>query len=210
MPGPEVKPCVKELLAVLKKCSIYLIGPMGSGKSTLSKYLAYELGFRHLDTDELVTAVAKKSISDIFAQDGEESFRDLEAAVLSQVAPFIGCVVATGGGVVLRRANWGMLQTGIVVYLESTVDVLAERLADDTGRPLLQGERDEDALRDRIEGILEQRRSLYEQADVKVHVDRDAVVDEVAEEVVRRLSNFIKENPPRLSKLYPGSVPDKS
>lgn len=203
---PEViAPEVKELRSVLKKCSIYLIGPMGSGKSVVGKYLAQELRFRFLDTDQLIEAVSKKSIPQIFADDGEEAFRDLETAVLDQVAPFIGCVVATGGGAVLRKTNWGKLQTGIVVYIEVPVAVLEDRLRGDKGRPLLR-DASPTELKERIENILEERKHLYGQADVKVHVDRDAPVDDVGKEIVRKLTNFIKAHPPRLAALYPGNM----
>lgn len=200
----DMKPEVKELRSVLKKCSIYLIGPMGSGKSAVGKYLAFELGFRFLDTDELVESVAKKSISDIFKDSGEEAFRDLESAVLDEVQPFIGCCVATGGGVVLRKPNWGKMQTGIVAYLEAPVDVLVERLKSDTTRPLLAGA---DDLTERVSSILNSRRHLYENADVTVSIGSGDTVDEIGKEVVRKLTNFIKANPPRLAKLYPGNLP---
>lgn len=200
----DLKPAVKELRSVLKKCSIYLVGPMGSGKSAIGKYLAFELDFRFLDTDALIESVSQKSIPEIFKQDGEEAFRDTESAVLGEVQPFIGCVVATGGGAVLRKPNWGKMQTGIVVYLEAPVDVLVERLRHDTSRPLLA---DAEDLRERISSILDQRRNLYEQADVAVHIKADQPVDEVGKEVIRNLTNFIKANPPRLSKLYPGNLP---
>lgn len=200
----DMKPEVKELRSVLKKCSLYLIGPMGSGKSAIGKYLAFELGFRFLDTDELIESVENKSISDIFKESGEEGFRDLEAAILDQVQPFIGCCVATGGGVVLRKENWGKLQTGIVVYLEAPVDVLVERLKKDTTRPLLA---DADDLAERVSSILNARRYLYEQADVTVSIGAGDLVDKVGKEVVRTLTNFIKANPPRAANLHPGNLP---
>ncbi|KAI0562863.1 Shikimate Kinase [Gracilaria domingensis] len=204
----DVTPEVKELKSVLKKCSVYLIGPMGTGKSAVGKYLASEIGFRFLDTDQLIESVAKKPIPEIFEGDGEEAFRDLESAVLDQVAAFIGCCVATGGGAVLRKSNWGKLQTGIVVYLETPVDVLNDRLQNDTGRPLLKNT-DAVTLRERIREILEERRDLYNQADVTVRVKKDMPVDEVGKELIRQLTNFIKSNPPRSSKLYPSKLPKR-
>lgn len=202
----EMKPQVKELRSVLKKCPIFLIGPMGSGKSVLGKYLAFEMGFRFLDTDDLIETVAKKSIPEIFESDGEDAFRDLESAVLDQVAAFIGCCVATGGGAVLRKENWGKLHAGIVVYLKTPVDVLSDRLQGDTGRPLLK-DADAEALRERLHDILEERRHLYEQADVTVQIEEDMAVDDIGMEVIRVVTNFIKANPPRLASLYPGSLP---
>lgn len=200
----EMTPQVKELRSVLKKCSIYLVGTMGSGKSAIGKYLAYELGFRFLDIDELIEGAAKKTISEIFEEDGEEAFRDLESDVLGHVQAFIGCCVSTGGGAVLRKSNWGKLQTGIVVYLEAPVEVLVDRLKDDKTRPLLA---DAEDLTERITSILNDRRSLYEQADVTVPIKAGDPVDDIGKDLIRRVTNFIKANPPRLSKLYPGNLP---
>lgn len=198
----DLRPAVKDLMTRLKKCSVYLVGPMGSGKSALGKFLSHQFGFRFLDTDELIELSAGRGIPAIFAADGEEAFRDLETAILDQVQAFIGCCVATGGGAVLRTQNWAKLQTGLVVFLDVPVDVLCDRLQGDTGRPLLQG----GDLRSKVEGILEERRAMYEQADVTVNVAADDAVDDIAEEVIRKLNNFIKENPPRLSKLYAANM----
>lgn len=198
----DLRPAVKDLMTRMKKCSVYLVGPMGSGKSALGKFLSHQFEFRFLDTDELIELSAKKDIPTIFANDGEEAFRDLETAILDQVQAFIGCCVATGGGVVMRTQNWAKLQTGLVVFLDVPADVLYDRLKGDTSRPLLQG----GELRTKIETILKERRSMYEQADVTVEVAADDAVDDIAEEVIRKLNNFIKENPPRLSKLYAANL----
>lgn len=206
----EYSPEVKELRSVLKKCSLYLVGPMGSGKSAVGKFLAHELGFHFLDTDSLIEGVAKKSVADLFSDDGEYEFRDVEAKVLEQVSAFIGCVVATGGGIVLRKNNWGHLQTGIVIYLNTKVDLLYHRLSQNGSketqhRPLLTSASSPDQLRERIENIVNERDHLYRQADVVIDIgDHNYAVDDVAKELVRKLTNFIKANPPKLSKLYPG------
>lgn len=205
----ELSKEVKELRSVLKKCSIYLIGPMGCGKSAVGKFLAYELGFRFLDTDDLIETVAQKPITQIFEEDGHESFRDLESSVLEQVTPFIACCVSTGGGIVLRKDNWGKLHSGIVVYLETPVDVLQDRLQSENEsdkRPLLK---DAESIRDRIQDIMTEREHLYKQADVTIHCEAGVPVDQICQDIVRTLTNFIKANPPKLSKLYPGNLPNK-
>lgn len=202
-PSRDLRPAVKELRSVLKKCSLYLVGPMGSGKSAVGKYLASELDFRFLDTDDIIESAAQKSIPDIFKEDGEETFRDGESNVLREVQQFIGCIISTGGGVVLRKENWGKMQTGIVIYLEAPVDVLVKRLEGDTTRPLLA---DAEDLTERVTSILEKRRNLYEQADVAIQIKADESVNEIGNELVRNLTNFIKANPPRLSKMYPGKL----
>lgn len=204
LPPREVSPEVKELRSMLKKCSIYLIGPMGSGKSVVGNYLSRELDFRFLDTDDLIESLAKRSASEIFETEGEKGFREIESAILDQVVSFIGCCVATGGGIVTKKENWGYLQTGLVIYLNTPVDVLKDRLLNETDkRPLLK---DAESLRDRIEDILEERKHLYEQADVTIQVAAGMAVDEVGKEIIRSLTNFIKSNPPKLAALYPGNV----
>lgn len=198
---------VKELRSVMKKCPIFLIGPMGSGKSAVGRYLARELGFRHLDTDEIIEALVKKPIKEIFAQEGEDHFRSLETAVLEQVSAFIACCVSTGGGIVIRKENWGKLHAGLVVYLDTPVDVLTDRLQGESdNRPLLT---DAESLRDRIKDILHEREHLYKQADVCVKCEAGQGIDEIGQDIIRALTNFIKSNPPKLSKLYPGSLPKK-
>lgn len=200
----ELSAEAKELRSVLKKCSLYLIGPMGSGKSSVGKHLAYELGFRFLDTDQIIENVANRSISEIFSTEGEEAFRDIETAVLDQVASFIGCCISTGGGIVIRKDNWGRLQSGIVVYLDVPVQVLHDRLMSETdNRPLLH---DAVSLRDRITDIMFEREHLYKQADVTVHCKSGMPVDEITKEIIRSVTNFIKSNPPKLSTLYPGTL----
>lgn len=206
-PAHELSPEAKELRSVLKKCSLYLVGPMGSGKSVIGRYLATLLGFRFLDTDTIIEEIAKKPVAEIFEESGEAHFRDIETAVLDQIAPFIACCVATGGGAVVRKENWGRLQTGIVIYLQSPVDLLVDRLQGETGnRPLLK---DAESIRQRMEAIMDERHALYKQADVTVKCEREMAVDDIAMEAMRSLTNFIKANPPKLAKLYPGSFPKK-
>ena len=200
----ELSGAVEDLKTRLKRCTVYLIGPMGSGKSVIGKFLASQLKFRYLDTDAIIEQVAKRSISEIFEDDGEAKFRDLESAVLDQVQAFLNCVVSTGGGIVMRDSNWGKLQTGIVIYLDVPIEVLVKRLENERDkRPLLKsGE-----LQDTLQTIMNTRRVLYEQADVTVNVKENDAVDNVALEVCRKLSNFIKENPPKSAELYSAGIP---
>ncbi len=201
----ELGNAVRDLKSRLKRCSLYFVGPMGSGKSVIGKFIAQQLSFRFLDTDALIEGVTKRSISELFADEGEAAFRDLEAAVLDQVQAFLNCVVATGGGIVLRDTNWGKLQTGIVVFLDVPIDILVKRLEGDTTRPLLK----DGDLREKLEAIMASRRSLYELADVTVNVNEGDAVDNVALEVCRKVSNFIKENPPKMSALYSSNLNEK-
>jgi shikimate kinase len=154
-----------ELARRLEGLNIYLVGMMGAGKSAAGKPLAEALGYRFLDADTALEQVAGRSIPEIFASDGEAGFRALETAVLGQITGWHSLVVATGGGVVTRPENWGHLRQGVVVWLDAPSELLLQRLGSDpTARPLLQADQPET----RLQALLEQRRPLYGQADLRV------------------------------------------
>jgi shikimate kinase len=112
---------------------IFLIGYRGTGKTTVARLLADELGWPWLDADELLERHAGKTIKQIFAEEGEASFRDREAAVLEDLAGRTGHVIATGGGAVLRPENRALLKTGLVIWLKADAACLWQRLqADDS------------------------------------------------------------------------------
>jgi shikimate kinase len=127
--------------------------------------LAAALGYRFIDADETLERAAGCSIPEIFARDGEAAFRDLETAVLESIAPWHSLVVATGGGVVTRPRNWGLLRQGLVVWLDASEELLLKRLrADPSPRPLLTAV----DLDDRMVRLLSERRRLYAEADLVI------------------------------------------
>ena len=133
--------------------------------------------------------VAGRSIPELFASEGETGFRDLEAAVLNQIASWHSLVVATGGGVVTRPENWGQLHQGVVIWLDAPDALLLERLsADPTPRPLMQSA-DPAA---RLAELMTQRRPLYAQADLHIVQDGRSA-DQVAEQVLEALPGVLKE-----------------
>lgn len=148
----------------LKKTNLYLTGVMGAGKTTVGRKLAHRIGYRFLDTDELVEQSAGMSINDIFATSGEAAFRELETEVLAQVSAYTSLVVATGGGIVTQTMNWSYLRHGIVIWLDVPIHILVSRLANDTTRPLLQGE----DLAQKLKSTMAQRHHLYAQADIRI------------------------------------------
>jgi shikimate kinase len=169
---------------MLKGTNIFLIGMMGAGKSTIGKLLAQKLGYGFLDTDPLIEQCASKSIPDIFANYGEEAFRDLEQKVLSQVSAHTRLVVATGGGIVMRSLNWSHLHDGIVIWIDVPVETLYDRLKNESEhRPLLQTDNPSQTLSD----IYNQRRDRYAQADISIMVSEEETSQEVCDRLLSML-----------------------
>lgn len=134
---------------------------MGSGKSSIGRLVAGRLGFRFLDTDALIVQGAGMEIAGIFEREGEERFRDRETEVLESIGERRHCVVATGGGTVLRERNRELLRDlGLVVLLTASEEVIFDRVSRNSRRPLLQTENP----RATISRLLENRRAAYEAA----------------------------------------------
>jgi shikimate kinase len=169
--------------------SIYLIGMMGSGKTSTGRPLAKRLGYGFVDADAVIEQVAGCAIPEIFEREGEAGFRFIESQVLNAISQRHSLVVATGGGVVTKPENWGQLHSGIVVWLDVNRAQLIERLRDDsTQRPLLQQPNPEAAL----DTLLQERRPLYGEADLTV-VIKDESPDAVADGILQLLPTLIKD-----------------
>ncbi len=167
---------------VLPSTCLFLIGVRGSGKSTVARLLAEKMGWRWRDADEVLEQRYGQTIRAIFANEGEAGFRDKEAAVLADLCALRPCVVATGGGVLLRESNRRLMRaSGRAIWLTASVDTLWQRIRDDETtaerRPALTvGGRAE------IEEILRLREPLYRQyADYIVDTTAKTVPDIVAE-----------------------------
>lgn len=186
----------EDLRSKLRSTCIYLVGMMGSGKSTTGDILANKIGYRFLDTDEIAEFMIETPISEFFAQGKEAEFRDIEYQVLMELAQYTRVVVATGGGIVERTSNWGILQHGIVVFLDMSPEDIFSRLSRDATqvakRPLLQGP----DPKGRLLALSEKRHGLYSQADVKVPVSQEDSPEEVAERVASSVLTFIASNGP--------------
>ncbi len=146
--------------------NIILVGPMGSGKTTIGRQLAKQLNMTFFDSDHEIEAKTGANIPLIFELEGEKGFRKRETAMLDELSQKNAVVLATGGGAVLALENRKMLrQRGIVIYLSATLEQLWERTRLDKNRPLLQTENP----RDKIAALLEQRSPLYEEmADITI------------------------------------------
>ena len=163
---------------------VYLIGYRGCGKTTLGRQLAEKLRWPFVDTDVQIENEVGRSIRKIFADDGEDRFRQLEQLTLASVAARAhSSVVATGGGAILRVENRQvMLDTGHIVYLRASADILWQRISQDptTGqrRPNLSG----CGGYEEVVAILRQRKPIYEQLSQKtVQTDSQKPDDIVAE-----------------------------
>ena len=169
--------------------SLYLVGMMGSGKTSTGRPLAERLGYGFVDADAVIEQAAGCSIPEIFERDGEAGFRKLESQVLSAISQRHSLVVATGGGVVTQPENWGLLHSGIVIWLDVVPDQLLQRLkADSTVRPLLQTADPEAALN----ALLNERRPLYAEADLTVVIN-DETPEAVADGILQLLPSLLKD-----------------
>ena len=169
--------------------NLYLVGMMGSGKTSTGRPLAERLGYGFVDADAVIEQAAGCSIPEIFERDGEEGFRKLESQVLSAISQRHSLVVATGGGVVTQPENWGLLHSGIVIWLDVVSDQLLQRLkADSTVRPLLQTADPEAALNT----LLNERRPLYAEADLTVVIN-DEAPETVADGILQLLPSLLKD-----------------
>jgi len=163
------------------KKNLILIGFMGCGKTTVGLRLSYRLRIPVEDTDKLIEQNEGRTISEIFARDGEAAFRKMETELLEGIAQRkYARILSVGGGTPTNPVNRELLkQIGTVIYLRVRPETVYERLKTDTTRPLLQCE---DPL-SRIRQLLEERRQAYETcADIIVDVD-DMTVDEILDQI---------------------------
>lgn len=162
--------------------NIILIGFMGSGKSTVGTRLSYRLKCVFSDTDKMIEKKENRSISEIFAAEGEEYFREAETELLRKLRESrTRQILSVGGGTPLRAENRKLLrELGTVLYLKVSAETVYERLKGDATRPLLQAENP----MERIKALLEEREEIYrEAADMIVEVDGKKpakIVEEIA------------------------------
>lgn len=161
--------------------TIYLIGFMGSGKSTVGGQLAKKLSKSYIDTDQLIEDQYEQRISNIFKTHGEGVFRTYETECLLQASAYE--VVSTGGGIVERQQNLQTMNShGVSVYLQTSFEVIAQRIDKDPTRPLWNKD-----SKDTV-NLFKKRSSIYEDfADYTIQTD-DKSVDAIVKEVIRILT----------------------
>jgi shikimate kinase len=159
---------------------IFLIGMMGSGKTTIGKLLAEELSLPFFDTDEILTSIEGKSVSEIFSHKGEEYFRNLEKELIDNWKISDG-IVATGGGLPCFHDLMDKLnERGKTIFLVTSTDIITERISHDNNRPLVAG-KSPAQIKKAINDLIKIRKVFYSKASIKVKTDVEP------KEIVRRI-----------------------
>lgn len=162
---------------------IFLTGFMGTGKSTVGKLLAARLRVGFTDLDAMIVNEEGATIPEIFDRQGEDYFRDLESAMLLKISSLSKCVVATGGGAVLREANRLLMgNVGVIVNLTASLEAISDRISGDTGRPLLDG----GDTGVKISRLFIEREPLYRECHIQIDTTGKQP-DDIVEEILARL-----------------------
>ncbi|HNX53294.1 MAG TPA: shikimate kinase [Pontiellaceae bacterium] len=147
--------------------NIILIGFMGTGKTVTGRVLAERTGMKLIDMDSLIETEQKKTIPEIFAQDGEPAFRQMERELVQKLSKRSGLIISTGGGIVLNPDNVADFEkSGLVVCLTASPETIFKRVEKDTSRPLLSGDK-----KTQIYTLLEKRKPLYEAISHRINTD---------------------------------------
>ena len=163
---------------------IFLVGPMGSGKSKIGKLLSSKLNFNLIDIDREIEAKFKKTIVDIFAMEGEESFRKKEISFLTEINQIDEAVVSTGGGIIEASVNRDLLKKEkYVVFLNASVESQFQATKDKTKRPLLNNENPRQVL----ESLYERRLELYKSVS-NLELSPDLLSNE---DIVKEIIKFL-------------------
>ncbi|MGC8868274.1 MAG: shikimate kinase [Sulfurihydrogenibium sp.] len=161
--------------------NIYLVGFMGSGKSTVGKILAEKTGRNFIDIDRLIEEREGRKIKEIFEKEGENYFRQLEKKYLEDILNTKGYVISTGGGLGANPENMKkMKENGIVIWLDITLNTVLERCKNDEERPLLN------QPIEKIKQLFEERKKVYGLAPYRVNVEKKTPV-QIVEEILTKI-----------------------
>lgn len=166
--------------------SIFLVGPMGAGKTTVGKLLAKHLGRDFIDCDWYIAEQTGADIPWIFEKEGEAGFRDRETKALTELVAMPNIVMATGGGAVVRPENRTLLKQGLVIYLEASVETQLSRTKKDKNRPLLQN----DNPRAVLKALYEQRSPLYQEVATITIATGKAYPKQMVQDILQLLSQY--------------------
>jgi shikimate kinase len=157
--------------------NLYLVGFTGTGKSTVGRQVARNLGLQFLDSDHEIERVSGRSVAQIFADEGEPAFRRLEREFVENGHPANGCVIACGGGLVIQDGVLASLRArGVVICLHASLETVLQRTARSVHRPLLEGE-DREA---RVRALYAPREEIYRRAGTMILTDRRPLREVVA------------------------------
>ena len=183
------------------KGPIFLTGFMGVGKTRVGRILAQQLGRCFLDTDRMIEQRAGKSIAEIFADEGEAHFRQLERACVLEACQRPDAVVALGGGAITRADNVeAVRRTGVLVCLKADVETIFARVRRRSNRPLLAG-LDPQAQRAKIESLLRERAPFYDQAHIELYTTQTQTPEDTAGKLCTLLENY--SNPTSFKTGFP-------
>lgn len=159
--------------------TIVLIGMMGSGKTTIGKLLGEKLNLKSIDIDILIEQNEKRTISEIFQNEGEKYFRNLEKETIKEIFTNKNLVISLGGGAFEDKTTQELLlKNSTVIYLKTSPNVILERIKNNTNRPLLKNQ----MTVEKIQSIISQRQKNYELANITILTDNknpDKIVEEI-------------------------------
>ena len=177
---------------VVTEGPVFLTGFMGVGKTRVGRILAQQLGRCFLDTDRMIEQRAGKTIAEIFANEGEAHFRQLERDCVLETCRRPDAVVALGGGAVTRADNVAAVRrAGVLVCLKADVDTIFARVRHRTNRPLLAG-LDPQAQRAKIESLLRERAPFYDQAHIELYTTQAQTPEDTAGQLLALLESYAK------------------
>lgn len=171
-------PQIKEI----KKTNVVLIGVPGAGKTTVGSLLATKLNREFIDSDQRIEEVTGKSISEIFIQDGEESFRATEKDVIAQAISQGDCVISLGGGALLNPTTRELVKTQRTIWLQTGLSQAVERIGMNRNRPLLLGN-----VRGQLADLMAAREPFYIECAQDVVVTNNLSPEQVAEQIIEKL-----------------------
>ena len=166
--------------------NIVMVGMMGAGKTTVGELLATKLNRELKDIDRVIEQDQKKSIIEIFTDDGEEAFRKLESETIEKFSNMSDLIISTGGGALEKANNLSTLQkNGIIIYLKADIEELFKRVKNETQRPLLK---EQDPL-EVIKKLIKKREKIYLMADITIITDNKSP-EKITEEIIKAIKNY--------------------
>ena len=172
----------------IEKKNICIMGLMGSGKSIIGKDLSKYLNFQFYDTDKEIELQTKKSIKNIFEENGESYFRNIEEKICLELLNYSNCVISLGGGSIInKKIRKAIKENSYSIYLQVKINNLVDRLKSSKKRPLLNNNKNKIEI---IKNLYEDRRKFFEKADFIINNDNDK--NQVLEKIKTELNSYAK------------------